>query len=495
MKKHRNPFYSALAVLGLVTTTFLPTTAAIAETPDVPEPYASVTAVPYAEAPNSGYFNFTLSGFQTASFRVVVNNINTGSYSISTNSGEPIIDGRALLEFSNLAPGDEVVGCLKVESMPSPVCSTVYRVPTGGEFNDTDGDGILDNDDACMNEPAPGTLDGCLPDTPEPVDTDGDGVLDVNDECDNEPAPGTPNGCLPVTPEPVDTDGDGVFDDGDECDNEPAQTPNGCPVVVPPPTPTTVVVYVNEDSLKQGCPAGQEIVGAHFLITQSRDQDGNVISPSQISVTLSSGATVVVNRFGTTGSTSHYNLVVAPGTTVEGASASLPSTWAGQFNLSDYRCAPVDVPEEPVDVCPDMEGDQAEGTVCNIVVPPVDVCTNLEGDQPAGTDCNPVVPPVDACPNMGGDQAEGTDCYPVVVTPTPVVNTPVVTPPAVIPAGTSQIVSEVDETNGRGVTAETAATEQIGGGTETPASDYSAAALSGLLVLLGALWLRRRATV
>jgi hypothetical protein len=460
LKKRRNPFYSVLAILGLVTTTFLPSAAAIAETTDVPEPYASVTAVPYAEAPNSGYFNFTLSGFQTASFRVVVNDVNTGSYSISTNSGEPIIDGRALLEFSNLAPGDTVYGCLKVESMPVPVCSDVYTVPTGGEFNDTDGDGILDNDDVCMNEPAPGTA----------------------------------NGCLPEVPEPVDTDGDGIFDNDDECDTQPAQTPNGCPVVVPPPTPTTVVVYVKEDSLKQGCPAGEEIVGAHFVITQSRDQDGNVISPSQISATLSSGATVAVNRFGTTGGTSHYNLVVAPGTTVTGASASLPSTWVGQFNLSDYRCAVVDVPEEPVDVCPDMEGDQAEGTDCNTVVPPVDVCSNMEGDQPAGTDCNPVVPPVDACPSMGGDQAEGTDCYPVVVTPTPVVNTPVVTPPAVIPAGTSQIVSEVDETNGRGVTAETAATEQIGSGTETPASDYSVAALTGLLVLFGALWLRRRAT-
>lgn len=70
--------------------------------------------------------------------------------------------------------------------------------------------------------------------------------------------------------------------------------------------------------------------------------------------------------------------------------------------------------EPPVDVCPDIEGDQPEGTDCSPVVPPVDVCPDVEGNQPEGTDCSPIVPPVDVCPGVEGDQPEGTDCSPVV---------------------------------------------------------------------------------
>lgn len=65
-----------------------------------------------------------------------------------------------------------------------------------------------------------------------PPDTDGDGVEDSADQCVNEAGPASNNGC-PVPP-PPDADGDGVTDDVDNCDNEagPASN-NGCPV--PPP--------------------------------------------------------------------------------------------------------------------------------------------------------------------------------------------------------------------------------------------------------------------
>ncbi len=101
---------------------------------------------------------------------------------------------------------------------------------------DTDGDGIYDDVDACID--APETFndfedeDGC----PE-IDTDGDGFLDHEDQCVDDPE--TVNdykdedGC----PE-KDTDGDGFWDEDDKCIEEP-ETKNGfedndgCPDEVP----------------------------------------------------------------------------------------------------------------------------------------------------------------------------------------------------------------------------------------------------------------------
>lgn len=66
-----------------------------------------------------------------------------------------------------------------------------------------------------------------------PVDSDGDGVVDANDAC-----PGTPAGTKVDTrgcPVPVDSDGDGVVDEKDECPGTPAGTAvdtTGCPQTV-----------------------------------------------------------------------------------------------------------------------------------------------------------------------------------------------------------------------------------------------------------------------
>ncbi len=55
---------------------------------------------------------------------------------------------------------------------------------------DTDGDGILDPDDSCVDEPETVNgyqdSDGC-PDVPPVADTDGDGILDPDDSCVDEP--------------------------------------------------------------------------------------------------------------------------------------------------------------------------------------------------------------------------------------------------------------------------------------------------------------------
>ena len=103
----------------------------------------------------------------------------------------------------------------------------------GGQlFQDTDGDGISDGDDACpyLPEDVDGydDLDGC----PDP-DNDGDGFLDPNDECPDEAEDRDDfeddDGC----PE-ADNDQDGVPDVADQCvldpeDMDQFQDDDGCP--------------------------------------------------------------------------------------------------------------------------------------------------------------------------------------------------------------------------------------------------------------------------
>ncbi|WP_228559412.1 MULTISPECIES: Ig-like domain-containing protein [Myxococcus] len=113
------------------------------------------------------------------------------------------------------------------------------REPTQAAPVDTDGDGILDIDDACPTEPEDKDgfqdEDGC----PDP-DNDADGIPDTADTCPNEPE--TVNGfedtdgCPDVAPPPppVDTDGDGIMDPDDRCPNDPEdkdgfQDEDGCP--------------------------------------------------------------------------------------------------------------------------------------------------------------------------------------------------------------------------------------------------------------------------
>lgn len=138
------------------------------------------------------------------------------------------------------------------------VFASLNYTPRGA---DSDGDGILDNDDDCPQDPedkdrfedgdgCPDTdndSDGILdtadecPDDPEDMDNfedtngcpdpdnDQDGVLDVDDKCPDVAGDPTNEGC-PL----VDTDGDGLFDPQDECPNDPEdkdqfEDENGCP--------------------------------------------------------------------------------------------------------------------------------------------------------------------------------------------------------------------------------------------------------------------------
>ena len=118
---------------------------------------------------------------------------------------------------------------------------------------DTDGDGVVDTQDACPAVFAE-TVDGC-PLSPPPPDADGDGVPDASDACPSVFAE-TADGCpLP----PPDSDGDGVPDSEDACPDVFAETADGCPL--PPPDSDGDGVPDSEDSCPDvfaetadGCP-------------------------------------------------------------------------------------------------------------------------------------------------------------------------------------------------------------------------------------------------
>jgi outer membrane protein OmpA-like peptidoglycan-associated protein len=101
---------------------------------------------------------------------------------------------------------------------PDDKCVDVPGVPEyqGCPIPDTDGDGVLDPDDKCVDVPGLKEYQGC----PAP-DTDGDGILDPDDECVDVPGVPEYKGC-PIP----DTDGDGILDPDDACPKEP-ETMNG----------------------------------------------------------------------------------------------------------------------------------------------------------------------------------------------------------------------------------------------------------------------------
>lgn len=107
-------------------------------------------------------------------------------------------------------------------------------IPEAVPVTDTDGDGIMDPDDECPNDPEDKDGfqddDGC----PDP-DNDGDGIPDTRDRCPNEPENfdgyQDEDGCPDVR---GDTDGDGIPDELDRCPNEAEdkdgfQDEDGCP--------------------------------------------------------------------------------------------------------------------------------------------------------------------------------------------------------------------------------------------------------------------------
>ena len=93
----------------------------------------------------------------------------------------------------------------------------LFAPSVAAQTRDSDGDGVIDRQDRCVDEPGPASNDGCP--LPQPPDDEGDEATSVP----------------PPQPPPGDRDGDGTPDDQDECPDEggPAQN-NGCQ---PEPTP------------------------------------------------------------------------------------------------------------------------------------------------------------------------------------------------------------------------------------------------------------------
>ena len=120
-----------------------------------------------------------------------------------------------------------------------------FRVGYDPNLKDTDGDGIIDSEDACVDVPGVKSANGCPDDDRDGIrnemdecpkdagpkelmgcpDKDGDGIPDHKDECPEVPGIEENAGCPEV---PKDSDGDGVIDDEDDCPNV-AGTIRGCP--------------------------------------------------------------------------------------------------------------------------------------------------------------------------------------------------------------------------------------------------------------------------
>jgi outer membrane protein OmpA-like peptidoglycan-associated protein len=127
--------------------------------------------------------------------------------------------------------GDGVVD--EIDACPDSTGIETDDAETNG-CPDSDGDKIVDKLDACVSTAGVASVEAKKNGCPLPTDKDRDGVLDVNDACPEEPGvetedPAT-NGCAP----PQDTDQDTVMDPEDACPTvkgKPSADPkkNGCP--------------------------------------------------------------------------------------------------------------------------------------------------------------------------------------------------------------------------------------------------------------------------
>jgi outer membrane protein OmpA-like peptidoglycan-associated protein len=163
--------------------------------------------------------------------------------------------------------------------------------------HDRDGDGIVDEDDACPDVPGIRTDDpktnGCPPPPPPPPpsDRDKDGILDTDDACPDVPGIKTDdpktNGCPP----PADRDKDGILDNDDACPDVPGvhtndPKTNGCP---PDPDRDKDGIKneddacpdepgpANKDPKKNGCPQAVVRNNQIFILEQVKFATGSAV--------------------------------------------------------------------------------------------------------------------------------------------------------------------------------------------------------------------------
>lgn len=165
--------------------------------------------------------------------------------------------------------------------------------------NDNDEDGIADDEDACMNVPE--DVDGYMDDDgcPDP-DNDGDGILDMNDNCPDkaedfdgyEDQDGCPDN---------DNDEDGIADTLDECPNEAEdydgdEDDDGCPE-------ERKRVEVKEDKIE----LGEKV---HFAYDKAKIQQKSYPLLNEVAEVLKSNQNIQVRIEGHTDSQGgeEYNL-------------------------------------------------------------------------------------------------------------------------------------------------------------------------------------------
>lgn len=138
---------------------------------------------------------------------------------------------------------------------------------------------------------------------------------------------------------------------GKNCDQEPDQakcwtpTPTATTAPIPPtstltPTPVTLMSIWAKSLTGYDCDSS----GWHFVINQI-DQKSD--APASIVVTFANGDVVTVPLDTYTGKVAHYRTTQNLDSEVVSATASIYSTWGGEFNLSHGPCATPTPTETP----------------------------------------------------------------------------------------------------------------------------------------------------
>lgn len=154
----------------------------------------------------------------------------------------------------------------------------VVTTPVVEAPKDGDGDGIIDDKDACPAAAGPASLNGC-------PDKDGDGIADKDDKCPDNRGTAKYSGC-PIP----DSDKDGVNDEEDKCINQAGVARyGGCPI------PDTDGDGVNDESDR--CPrvAGKPDNGGCPTLEQYNFNYKNVQFASGSS-TLTTGAKTELDK-------------------------------------------------------------------------------------------------------------------------------------------------------------------------------------------------------
>jgi OmpA-OmpF porin, OOP family len=162
--------------------------------------------VPYL---STGFGAVHLDGYAGADFEV------PAGVGLDFRLGEGIyLRARSEYRFSlaeNRDNWNHIFGLKAVIGGKTKMEEPIEIVPT-----DRDGDGVLDDNDACPDVAGLAKYNGC-------PDTDGDGVIDAEDECPTIAGLSKYAGC-------PDTDNDGIIDGKDDCPNEAGlASNNGCP--------------------------------------------------------------------------------------------------------------------------------------------------------------------------------------------------------------------------------------------------------------------------